>query len=151
MISTSIVDEQFWELIETIWSTMLNLPVLRARALAHESSGPAASVRLHGAFRGVVQFLPSERFARRATARMLDVPEDSLTSADVDDAMGELCNMLGGGVKSLVPGPTGLSLPSVSRRSRPAPSVQRRQVAAELRFTCEGEPLEVRVLNDQVA
>src|SRR5687768_2194838 len=114
-MATLITDEQLWELVESIWRTMLSAGVSRDHSdhVVHKTSRLTASVDLSGAFHGTVLFLPTEKFARQATAVMLAAPESSLAPADVDDAMGEMCNILSGGIKSLASGPTRLSLPSV--------------------------------------
>lgn len=153
MTATQITEEQLWELVESIWSTMLNLVVKRESSdtIAPGSRKITASVQISGAFQGTVRFMPNEQFARRATSVMLAAPEISLTTADVDDAIGELCNMLAGGVKNLVPSPSSLSLSNVQRGSQSAFDDLTLQVIAGLRFTCEGQPLEVRVLAERKA
>jgi len=62
---------------------------------------------------------------------------------DVADAVGELVNMIGGNVKSLMPGPSVLSLPVVAagRVARPSDSVE----ACRLDATWAGSPLVVSV------
>ena len=46
-------------------------------------------------------------------AALLALPEDEASEDDVADAVGELVNMIGGNVKSLVESPSALSLPHV--------------------------------------
>jgi chemotaxis protein CheX len=152
MADTLITDEQLWELVESIWSTMLSLEVTRDHGghVVHDFSRLTARVDLSGAFHGTVLFLPTEKFARQATAVMLAAPECSLTPADVDDAMGEMCNILSGGIKSLAPGPTMISLPSVVRDAQGTACASSAPVIAGIRFTCEGQPLEVQVLEKRV-
>lgn len=148
MTATAIDADQLWEVVDSIWSEMLGLTVSAAgdAAVVQDSAKLTTGIFISGAFRGLVLFLPTEQFARRAAARMLAVPEHALESADVEDAVCELCNMLGGGVKSLLPGPSTLSLPSVMRGSQYSLRVPGAQLAAHSRFQCEGQPLEVRVL-----
>jgi chemotaxis protein CheX len=150
MTDTLITDDQLWQLVESIWGTMLCLDVSREDGgdVAPTAGRLAASVEIGGGYQGRVLFLTSERFARRATARLLAVPEGSVSPADIDDAVGELCNILGGGVKSLFPAPSWLSLPNVMHGWQPAAAAARSQVTAGLCFTCEGQPLEVRVLQE---
>ena len=147
MSSTLITDEQLWDLVEPIWSMMLGLAAKRddSDAGGREVRGLAASVQIDGAFHGTVLFLPTEVFARRAAARMLAVPESSVGADDMDDAIGELCNILGGGVKNLVPAPSSLSLSKVWHGAPDVPD-SRIPMAAGLRFACDGEPLELQIL-----
>jgi chemotaxis protein CheX len=76
---------------------------------------------------------------------MLETPEWSLSQADLKDALAELCNIVGGGVKSILPGPSSLSLPKVSAGPQPPPDPHLR-LAAHVCFACDGHPADVRVL-----
>lgn len=81
------------------------------------SSGGAwsAVVTVTGEWQGVVTVELGEDVAHDLTRRMLAVPEnEGVTDADTADAVGELVNMIGGNVKSLMPGPSALSLPTVA-------------------------------------
>ncbi len=76
---------------------------------------------------GQVPLLVSLNLARDSaqlvTERMLGGAVGSgVTEDDIDDAMGELANVVGGAVKSLLPDGSRLSLPSVHRTSGPEPA-----------------------------
>lgn len=79
--------------------------------------GPAvhATVEVTGAWSGRVSLALSAEAAALATRTMLGAPE--VAAADVADAVGELANMVGGNVKSLVPAPSTLGLPVVGDRA----------------------------------
>jgi chemotaxis protein CheX len=147
MTTKLITDAQLREIVDSIWDTMLSPLVNCDRGDAvRESARLTARVQIEGAFQGTVLFLATERFARWATALMLAVPQNSLTASDLDDAVGELCNIVAGGVKSLVPGPSSISLPSVMRGPKCVAHDPNMKMAGRLHFMCEGQPLEVRVL-----
>lgn len=74
----------------------------------------SAAVTVSGGWQGVVTVELQEDAARLLGAGMLDLPADEVTDADVADAVGELVNMVGGNLKSLMPGPSVLSLPAVA-------------------------------------
>lgn len=150
MTTKLITEDQLREIVESIWDTMLGPVVTRdcSDDTMRESARLTASVQISGTFHGTVLFLATERFARWATALMLAVPENSLAAADVDDAVGELCNILAGGVKSLVPSPSSISLPRVMRDSQCVAYDPCMKMTGQLHFTCEGQPLEVRVLEE---
>ncbi|HVD28484.1 MAG TPA: chemotaxis protein CheX [Mycobacteriales bacterium] len=64
------------------------------------------------------------RLARTAASAMFDRPAEALTDDEVADALGELTNMIGGNLKSLLPGPSRLSMPAVTvgaTTAHPAP------------------------------
>ncbi|WP_182379545.1 chemotaxis protein CheX [Nocardioides sp. WS12] len=75
----------------------------------------SAAVTVTGGWQGVVTLELDEAIAREVTARMLAIPSvHDVHDGDVADAVGELVNMVGGSIKSLMPGPSTLSLPSVA-------------------------------------
>jgi chemotaxis protein CheX len=149
MTTKLITEDQLQEIVESIWGTMLGaMATPNSLGIARESTRLTAIVQIGGTFHGAVLFVATERFARWATALMLSVPEHSLAAADIDDAVGELCNILAGGVKSLVPGPSSISLPQVMRDSQCVAYDPHMKMAGQFHFTCEGQPLEVRVMED---
>lgn len=87
-----------------------------AMPYACDSSIPityTASVSVIGGWAGHVVVGCSDGVARRVTARLLLIPEEEITDADITDAIGEFANVVGGNVKSMMPGPSSLSLPRV--------------------------------------
>jgi chemotaxis protein CheX len=79
-----------------------------------------ATVAISGAWDGRVLLSFSPLAAKRATAALMGVEEaDEVSDEDVTDSVGELANIVGGSVKSLMPQPTVLSLPAVSHGAFP--------------------------------
>jgi chemotaxis protein CheX len=74
-----------------------------------------ACVHLSGAFTGSVVVQCSDSAARDAAAVLFAVAPDDVTDHEVVDAIGEIANMVGGNVKSMLPGPSNLSLPAVAQ------------------------------------
>jgi chemotaxis protein CheX len=150
MTATKILEDSLWELVESIWSVLFSQPVIRAHKTdsAQELSGMTACVQISGAFCGVVTLSMTDEYARSAAATMLAKPNGSLTAADIDDAVGEICNILGGGVKSLLPAPSTLSLPHVERKQTTANGNAAGRLTAHISFQCAGEPFEVRVIEE---
>jgi len=101
-----------------------------------------ATVSIVGGWSGVVVVGASELGAGLVGSALLQVPVDELTSTDVDDALGELANIIGGNVKSTLPGPSSLSLPVVSRG---AVRVDRAVLLAEAALEWYGENFEISV------
>jgi chemotaxis protein CheX len=79
----------------------------------------AGSVNFVGAVTGVVHIHVSDVYAKSMTASMLGIkPEQVRSSSNIDDAIGELTNMLGGNLKSRLTDygfKCVLSIPSVTR------------------------------------
>lgn len=109
--------------VTEVWSSFLGAeePLLMGPP-AELAVGWSAAVTVSGEWHGMISIeLPTE-VAEQVTRRMLCLDEDGLPDEDVADAVGELVNMIGGGVKSLMPGPSALSLPVVAagRVARPS-------------------------------
>ena len=106
---------------------------------ASGDSPVTASVSITGGWEGHVVFGCST-----AAAVLLMMGEDELAEADVADAVGELANMIGGNIKSLLPSPSALTLPLVSLGG----AVMHRPSATEavrLDLTWQGEPVRISV------
>jgi len=134
--------------VDEVWSTFLGheeplLPALPGDADTTMAWSAATSVS--GAWNGVVTVEIPDGVAHTATMRMLGLePAEQISNEDVADAVGELVNMIGGNVKSLVPGPSALSLPLVARGTIALPSDLTE--VARLDLTWAGSPLRVTVL-----
>jgi chemotaxis protein CheX len=110
--------------VEEVWSTFLGreeplFPDLHASTSDPLSGDPAlwtAAVTVTGAWEAVIRVSLADKLAGTVTDRMLGLDDDSEPRApeDVTDALGELVNVIGGNIKSLMPGPSKLSLPLVA-------------------------------------
>jgi chemotaxis protein CheX len=101
---------------QDVWASFLNVHILQIPvddALAGRPSIVGA-VRVTDAWFGAVVLEMTPGLARSVAATMFDSSPDVVTDPEVVDALGELTNMIGGNVKSLLPAPSQLSLPMVS-------------------------------------
>lgn len=140
------------DLVRSAFESLLGMPVAAEECdrVVCDLNRLMGGVYIAGAWNGLVLLLPTETFVRQATAAMLAVPPPQVTMADMEDALAELCNVLGGGVKSLLPGPSTLALPMVLHGSNYAVRLPRSTLLAGLRFSCQQQPLELRVLQQHV-
>ncbi|KRB79949.1 hypothetical protein ASE01_00075 [Nocardioides sp. Root190] len=106
---------------EDVWLSLLGeqevlVPRLVPPGTPFDALGVWSAVAsISGGWQGVVTIELADSVARPVTAHMLDIPAGTdATDSDVADAVGELVNMIGGNIKSLMPGPSALSLPSVA-------------------------------------
>lgn len=72
-----------------------------------------AWVGIDGPWRGRVQLLCGRSTAAQMAAAVLGGESEQVGAEDVDDVLGELANVVGGAVKSLLPGSAALGLPRV--------------------------------------
>jgi len=103
------------EIADQVWKAYLDPK--GTRPLVPGDVPPAtevsASVSLTGAWHGHVVITCSARAARRAAAAFLAMEPAEVSDEDMTDVMGELANIVGGNVKSMLPPATAVSLPHV--------------------------------------
>jgi len=138
---------------EQVWSSFLGdeEPLLQRFTEPSESGSVAfpaeqvwsAAVSVHGDWTGSITVELSGAVAQSLTRLMLALADEPLEDADIADAVGELVNMIGGNVKSLMPGPSALTLPVVAA-GRAAHATDLAEVA-RLDAVWNGEPVRVSV------
>jgi chemotaxis protein CheX len=100
-------------------------------------------VSVSGGWFGEVVICCSAPLALRAAAELFAMSPDDVADDDVRDVVGEFANVIGGNVKSVMPGPSALSLPSTSLCG----DVERPGEVEALRIdlTWQDEPLRVSI------
>ncbi|MPR00093.1 chemotaxis protein CheX [Modestobacter sp. I12A-02628] len=102
----------------------------------------SAWVSVSGPWNGAVVLTCAPATAEELTRFVLQAhPPELLENGDVTDAFGELANVLGGNVKSLLPGPSKLGLPEVGTTPSAGSPVDTCRVDAVWR----GHPLSITV------
>ncbi|OLF06895.1 chemotaxis protein CheX [Actinophytocola xanthii] len=74
----------------------------------------SASVAIMGAFEGHVIVQCTTQASRDVASVLFEMPTEEVSEAEIGDALGELANVLGGNLKSMLPGPSTMSLPRVA-------------------------------------
>ncbi|MGI5236626.1 chemotaxis protein CheX [Dactylosporangium sp. CA-139066] len=113
---TNPTEEDLKVIAEQVWSSYLDLDgasPLVPLPPEKPATDVTASVSVTGAWRGHVLVSCSELAAKNVAAALLGLEVDDVAEEDVADALGELANIIGGNVKSLLPEPCALSLPHV--------------------------------------
>lgn len=106
-------------IVTTVWESMLEIPVTPespTQAFGQDAIPEhtfAGVVQIAGAWDGAVAVQCSGPLATRAAQRMFSLEADAVSTADLQDALGELTNMTGGNIKALLPEPCTLGLPVV--------------------------------------
>lgn len=142
--------EQLSELVETTWVSIVGTPIHTAidsgSPGSHDQDVVTACIHIAGAWNGVVLVQPSHAAAKRLAAAFMNIAEADLEPADVTESVAELCNIVGGGVKSLLPGPAALSLPLVMHGASHAVHVPATRQFAHVQLFADDVSLDVRVL-----
>ena len=142
-----IAAEDLESIAENVWGTTLGIAVSRLP----EWAGPEAAatmlvgaVRIRGAWTGsVVVHCPHELAAAAATIIFSIDDGAPPTATEMQDALLELTNMIGGNMKALLPEPCELSLPVVSAATEIEEPAGTK--IAELALACDSYPLLVTV------
>ncbi len=142
--------DEIVQIVTSIWMSILGLAVspdpgggARLDAAPRTFTG---CVQLTGDYEGAALLRCGTSLARRLAAVMFEASPESLTLEEVQDALGELTNMVAGNVKPLLGGVSRLSLPSVVEGSDYTILVPGSEPVASVLFDCGGEPFEVTVV-----
>jgi CheY-specific phosphatase CheX len=106
-ISTALRTDDIREIVECVTSVLLGIPAIPARRPDDLSDLGAQEVwtgcvTLSGAFSGAITLTCTRAFAQRATRAMAVAPSGEVPDETARDVLGELTNVLGGNIKSLV-------------------------------------------------
>lgn len=103
---------------DDVWASLLGegeelVPRLIPPGTPFDDRGTwSSAVSVSGGWQGTITAELGAPAAVELATRMLALPPDEeVSEADIADAIGELVNVVGGNVKSLMPGPSQLSLP----------------------------------------
>ena len=116
-IAPAVTGEQIAEITRDVWSSFLGMELVVADTDPHatiEGATATGCVHISGEWNGTVLVQCAAGHAAAAAEAMFMADPGSLSTDEVSDALGELTNMVGGNVKSLVPEPSKLSIPSVA-------------------------------------
>ncbi|WP_432830454.1 chemotaxis protein CheX [Dactylosporangium sp. CA-092794] len=113
---TNPTEDDLRVIADQVWSSYLDLDGA-SPLVPYPAEKPAddvtASVSVTGAWRGHVLVSCSDQAAKNVAAALLGIEFEEVAEEDIADALGELANIIGGNVKSLLPEPCALSLPHV--------------------------------------
>jgi chemotaxis protein CheX len=110
-----VTGDQVTEIAGQVWDSFLGL-TLEPTPSEDRPGGDVMCgvVAISGAWQGSVVLRCSTEHATEAAEAMFAADAGTLEESEVADALGELTNMIGGNIKSLLPEPSALSIPSVS-------------------------------------
>jgi chemotaxis protein CheX len=111
------IESEITEYTESIWRSTLDLEVAPS-GKTFEPRGKentlAGCVQITGTWEGTVAIVCPVNLAKKVSAIMFGIEENEAGDEEIQDAIGELANMTGGNIKSLLPEPCYLSLPAVA-------------------------------------
>ena len=149
-----ITNEEIICITQNVLGTMLELAPLPEDHPSQERGSAAFTgcIQISGQWQGAVVLQGTPALGRLFAARFFELAEEEVTEADLCDAIAELTNMIGGNIKGQVPGPSYLSIPSVTTGCDFDFHLPGSTVIAEVPATCAGEVLIIRLCEgDQTA
>ncbi len=135
-------------LAETVWEVTLAIP-LQSDSTGQSTSrtrSTVGSIQITGEWNGAVLLDCSTEVAKKAAAAMFSTWPDSVSMQDMQDAVAELVNIMGGNLKALLPQKCFLSLPSVVEGGDYSARVPGSRVINREEFSCDGHRVTITIL-----
>ena len=144
-----ITEDALYQIIEDTWNSTLGFHVERRPGEGPVPAGAlTVGVKITGAWDGEVRLHCPGPLARLIAAAIYQVEGESAGRDEILDALSELVHIVGGNLKTLLPPPVMLSLPSVSERGeeRETQAPSQRQLLSRLTLMAQGYPFVVTLL-----
>ncbi len=142
------IEKEICDYTESIWKSILSLdvkPIQNGSSGSESNYALAGCVHITGAWNGTVTVLYPMSLAKQVASIMFDLHGEPVGNELLQDALGELTNMTGGNIKSLLPEPCFLSLPAVAMTDS-AMRVPGSELVSKVTFQCNGENFQVSLL-----
>ncbi len=142
------IEDEICEYTKNIWKSILSLDVNKAQNNADNSDynyDLAGCIQITGAWNGTVTINYPMSLAKQVATIMFDLKGEPVEEDLIQDALGELTNMTGGNIKSLLPEPSYLSLPAVAV-TKNSMRVPGSELVSKITFQCNGENFQVSLL-----
>ena len=107
-------ENEIKEYAEFAWST-LDLKITPSSGQFDENpeNSVTANIQISGHWQGVIALKIGHDLAQQLAVNMFSIEKGRVTDAEINDALSEMINIIGGNLKSLLPQPNQLSLPMV--------------------------------------
>ncbi|MBT5028582.1 MAG: chemotaxis protein CheX [Nitrospinaceae bacterium] len=142
-------ESEICQYTENIWKSILELDVKKTPDEDYTPNAGedvlAGCVHISGQWEGTVTLDCTLELAKKVASIMFKMPEDEVPSDLIQDALGELTNMTGGNIKSLLPEPCFLSLPAVTMTQHGL-RIPGSETVSTVTFKCWGFKFKVSVL-----
>jgi chemotaxis protein CheX len=149
MRDTPSMTNEVGQITATMWESVLSLPLEPsgdARILDAGEGRWTSCLGFMGPWSGALTVVCSDVTARRATGAMFELEPADVGPGEIGDALGEVVNIVGGHIKTLIGEPCALGLPTVVEGHAYHLIMPDTHPIVHLLFACEGEPVEVTLL-----
>jgi len=135
-------EEEISQFVNDIWSTFLSVKVsTTSKPFKPKGQGNtlAGCVQITGEWQGSVTLYAPKEIGRKIAATMYSLDEAAVENQQIQDVVGEITNILAGNIKSILPAPCSISLPSVAVTDFNLHHPGSEMLSA-VNFDCEGLP-----------
>jgi chemotaxis protein CheX len=147
--ASAVTAEQITEIAQEVWESFLSLTLLPhplgPDAPAITGRHMTGCVAVSGEWTGTVFLACDPELAAAAAEAMFAADPGTLTVDEVSDALGELTNMIGGNIKSLLPAPSRLSVPSVAEGESYTVRIPGARLLEQVVLVCSAGPLQISI------
>jgi len=107
------LENEIKEYAEFAWST-LDFKITPSSGVSGVSgSSVTVNIQISGHWQGFIAMIIEHDLAQQLAIKMFSVDKEQVTDEEINDAVSEMINIIGGNLKSLLPKPNKLSLPMV--------------------------------------
>lgn len=146
-----VAEQDIVRLIDEIWLTTLGMATHQVDVTDAAKTGDGVTldglINITGDFQATVALQVPRALASRVASAMFRLGERTPRAEDMQDAIGELTNMLGGNLKAMLPGSCQLSLPAVVEGHSYSIRVPSSHMLTRVAFACDGERAMVSLLS----
>jgi chemotaxis protein CheX len=148
-VPADVSAEQITQIAQEVWESFLGTSLLPhplgdgAPALVGQTL--TGCVHVSGEWTGSVFLQCGTGTAEAAAEAMFAADPGTLSADEVSDAHGELTNMVGGNIKSLLPAPSRLSVPSIAQGESCSVRVPGAVLLHRVVLVCASGPLHISV------
>ena len=150
-MTMKFAEHEVRQIAEETWNIILGEelePAMKRITPGEIEDAMAACAQITGDWQLAVVLYCSSALARHVATVMFGSDEQETSTADVNDAMCEMINIIAGNVKGALSGSSHLALPNLVKGQDFKLMFPRHVLLSEADFTCNGQPVLVIVLGE---
>lgn len=138
-------EKEIKEYAKFAWSTLdLKVTPSSEKFLPSSENSVTATIQISGEWQGIIALKIERHLARQLAVKMFSMEEGQVADEEINDAVSEMVNIIGGNLKSLLPQPNQLSLPIVDMKGTSIHFPFTKQLAQSV-FDCAGKLFEITI------